>query len=249
MNKCASDNNVLSGYKCMEALGCEFLHPGGRYATKRAVDKLKISSNDKIVEIGCGTGNTAAVIHALTGAVIVGIDIDGEMIEKARKTASGNSQKLEFLTGSGDDIPFEDSSFDALISEGTTFFMDAEKALKGYCRVLKPGGRIGLVEISYFKQPSMELERLTSEVTCCYGMQPLLFDEWEEKIKRAGFDIVNIDRKSMNMGMGAMIQCKGFQNSMKMFANMIMKPHIAKRMMQIMKHYKNTTTTSDMEFI
>ena len=127
MNKCISDKNSLSAYKCMEILGCEFLHPGGRYATRKTVDKLKISPTDKVVEIGCGTGNTAAVIHALTGATIVGIDIDEEMIDKARKTASGDSLTLEFLTGSGDDLPFEDSSFDVLISEGTTFFMDADR--------------------------------------------------------------------------------------------------------------------------
>ena len=62
-------------------------------------------------------------------------------------------------------------------------------------------------------------------------------DEWEKKINRAGFDIDTVSRKSMNMTMKAIIQCEGFLNSMKMFVNMMIKPKVSKRMVQIMKHY------------
>jgi ubiquinone/menaquinone biosynthesis C-methylase UbiE len=228
---------ILSAYKCMECLGCQFLHPGGRYATKRLIEKLNISSDDKILEIGCGTGNTARFIHSLTSANIVGIDIDDAMIVKAKKTTSKNQQKLKFMIGSGDNIPFDDNSFDVIISEGTTFFMETKKALKEYYRVLKPTGRIGLVEISYFKTPPVELENLTTEVTCCYGMKPLLFDEWEKQIRQAGFIIENVDRKNMHMCMGSMIHSEGFWNTIKININMMIKPYATKRMMSIMKHY------------
>ena len=227
----------LSAYKCMDALGCQFLHPGGRLSTKRLIEKLKISKNDKILEIGCGTGNTAQFIHSLTGATITGIDIDNEMIANAKKNTSSNPEVFDFKIGSGDDLPFEDNSFDVLISEGTTFFMDAATALKEYNRVLKSSGRMGLVEMSYFKQPTPELEALTEEVTSCYGIKPLQFDEWKTQIKEAGFILENVDKKNMNMSMWSMIQCEGFVTSMKMCANMLIKPVVANRMMSIMNHF------------
>ena len=237
MKQCNLENNELSAYKCMDALGCEFLHPGGRYATAKLIEILNLASDDKVLEVGCGTGNTAVFIHTLTGAKVHGIDIDEEMITKTVKTASPYLDKLKFKIGSGENIPFEDNSFDVVISEGTTFFMDAKKALKEYCRVLKPGGRLGMVEVSYFKLPTAELENLTSEVTRCYGMKPLLFDEWENQIKHIGFNLDSVNRKSMNMNMKTMIQSEGFLNSIKMFINMMIKPKASKRMMQIMKHY------------
>jgi len=251
MNTCQSivppDNNKkegqkeskLSAYKCMEFLGCQFLHPGGRSATERLLEKLNISSDDKILEIGCGTGNTARFIQSLTSASIVGIDIDDEMIAKAKAVTSKNLKEPEFVAGSGDDIPFDDNSFDVLISEGTTFFMDAKKALNEYNRVLKPNGRLGLVEISYFKMPPVELENLTAGVTRCYGMKPLLFNEWEEQISQAGFIIKNVDRNDMPMCMGSMVDSEGLWNTLKIMVNMMIKPITAKRMMSIMKHYNS----------
>jgi SAM-dependent methyltransferase len=92
---------------------------------------------DRVLDLGCGTGNVSAVAVA-TGAEVVGIDPSERLVGVARERVPD----AELLVGSAEDLPFEDASFDVVISLFAVIFTpDPERAMAEIVRVLKPGGR------------------------------------------------------------------------------------------------------------
>jgi ubiquinone/menaquinone biosynthesis C-methylase UbiE len=115
---------------------------------KRLFRILKPSSDALFLDAGCGTGDHTARI-ALNGARCVGIDISESILEDARRRiarqglhgrASFQQEKLEGLS-------FPDDSFDFVHCRGVLMHIpDWERALAELCRVLKPGGRLAIIE-------------------------------------------------------------------------------------------------------
>jgi len=108
---------------------------------------LEIDSGHKILDIGCGTGfvtrEIADKLSADAQGFAMGIDAAGMMIEGAR--GKRGSQTCRFEVAAAEDLPFEDNTFDSVIS--TLFFHHIQldlkkKALSEAFRVLKPGGKL-----------------------------------------------------------------------------------------------------------
>jgi SAM-dependent methyltransferase len=98
-----------------------------------------------VLEIGCGNGRASAML-AQTAKALVAIDPDAEQIIIARSAVSG----VDFRLGSGENLDFEDGTFDTLVFTFSLHHQDSVKALSEAHRVLKPGGQLLIIE------PSME---------------------------------------------------------------------------------------------
>jgi len=95
------------------------------------------------IDIGCGTGNLAVELAGQTELTIVGLDIDADMKPLFDKHVAekGFSDRIRFVEGDAQDLPFDDDSADYIISRGTlTFIPDIGKCLREVDRVLKPTG-------------------------------------------------------------------------------------------------------------
>jgi ubiquinone/menaquinone biosynthesis C-methylase UbiE len=91
---------------------------------------------ERILDLGCGTGQLTSEIAA-HGTVVVGVDRSSQMIEEARK----NFPSLEFVVGDARALPFSEE-FDAVFSNAVLHWIpEAEQAVAGIARALKPGGR------------------------------------------------------------------------------------------------------------
>jgi arsenite methyltransferase len=109
-----------------------------------------INKGDVVLDIGCGAGVDtiiAAMIVGPTGKV-VGIDIVPEMLQRAESNLRMTDlQNVTFRRASGEDLPFADAEFDAVISNGViNLIPDKAVLLKEVRRVLKPGGRLMLAD-------------------------------------------------------------------------------------------------------
>ncbi|HEY4346735.1 MAG TPA: bifunctional demethylmenaquinone methyltransferase/2-methoxy-6-polyprenyl-1,4-benzoquinol methylase UbiE [Gaiellaceae bacterium] len=113
-----------------------------RKATVRAV----VRERDHVLDACCGTGDLAVAAWKKAGAGhVVGLDFSGRMLERARRKAP----ELEFVQGDLLALPFEDASFDsAVVGFGVRNVEDLQGALKELRRVLRPGGRVGILEIT-----------------------------------------------------------------------------------------------------
>jgi ubiquinone/menaquinone biosynthesis C-methylase UbiE len=106
------------------------------------VERAQISSDDEVLDVACGAGN-ATIPAARTAARTVGLDITPELIEAAKKAAADAGVEIEWVEGDAQDLPFDDESFDVVVSTfGCMFAPDHAKAASELVRVLRPGGRM-----------------------------------------------------------------------------------------------------------
>lgn len=118
---------------------------------KRAVRLLKKDQPKLILDIATGTGDFAIEALSLNPEKIIGVDISEGMLSVGReKLIKKNlTDKIELISGDSEFLPFEDNFFDAVIvSFGVRNFENLEKGLSDMLRVLKPGGKVVILEFS-----------------------------------------------------------------------------------------------------
>lgn len=102
----------------------------------------KVSAGDRVLDVACGTG-VVSITAARLGAHVTGLDLTPELLEFARENARIAQVEVDFHEGDAEDLPFDDGSFDVVLSQfGHIFAPRPEVATAEMLRVLKPGGTI-----------------------------------------------------------------------------------------------------------
>ena len=126
---------------------------------KKAIQQIKALQPKKILDVATGTADVAIMASAiLKPEKIIGIDISDGMLEMGRKKVekAGLKEIIELLNGDSETINFEDNSFDAVtVAFGVRNFQHLEKGLSEILRVLKPGGKLVVLEFSRPKMPGV----------------------------------------------------------------------------------------------
>jgi SAM-dependent methyltransferase len=113
-------------------------------AGAKAVEASGIAEGDDALDVACGSGN-ATIPAALTGAKVTGLDITPELLEAGRANAAQAGVEIDWIEGDAEQLPFEDGSFDAVISVfGCMFAPDHRATAAELARVLQPGGRMAV---------------------------------------------------------------------------------------------------------
>lgn len=119
---------------------------------KKVIKFVSEKNVENVLDIATGTGDLAIQFAEKTNAKrIVGLDLSDGMLSVARKKISGKpfSNKIEFIQGDSEALPFEDNSFDAItVSFGIRNFENLEKGLLEIHRVLRKGGVFVILETS-----------------------------------------------------------------------------------------------------
>lgn len=104
----------------------------------------EISSDDHVLDVACGTGNTAITAAITKGANVTGIDYTPQMLTEAKVEAKlAGAEDIEWNEGDVEDLPFGEDSFDVVLSSfGHMFAPHPEAAIKEMLRVTKSDGRI-----------------------------------------------------------------------------------------------------------
>jgi arsenite methyltransferase len=167
-------------------------HMGGLNATKELIELCGVDEHTYVLEVGCGTGATARYLAQKLGCRIMGVDIRQSMIDQARERVAraGVEPQVEFRVADATDLPFEDATFDVVLVESvTTFIEDKAAALGEYSRVLKPGGRVGLNEEIWHQTPvPSEIAAYTAQTWDVQAEIPTL-DWWEGLLRDAGLTV------------------------------------------------------------
>jgi SAM-dependent methyltransferase len=111
---------------------------------EHAVMRLNPRPGEKILDLATGTGWTSRVV-ARRGATVTGVDIAAGLLDAAERQAAAEKLPIRYLQGDAEDLPFDDGSFDAVVSTcGIMFASRPEAAAQELARVVRPGGRIAL---------------------------------------------------------------------------------------------------------
>ncbi len=117
----------------------------------RTLDALALARGEAVLDAGCGTG-LLLELEALAVGVdgrAEGIDFSEDMLERAAERCAGLAQ-VNLQQGTVESLPFDDAGFDALSCTQTLLYVDdLERALAEFHRVLKPGGRIAVLETDW----------------------------------------------------------------------------------------------------
>ena len=120
------------------------------YWRKKFIRKLNIADQTTILDVACGTGDICFEILKFHNVSVIGLDISKNMINLAKKKAEKRKQsQATFIHGDGESLPLDSDSIDYLtISYGFRNISNYEVALEEFFRVLKPGGKLGILEFS-----------------------------------------------------------------------------------------------------
>ena len=142
-------NNIAGKYDFLN----RFLSVGiDKSWRRKAIVELKEINPQVILDVATGTGDVALLAYEiLHPEKIVGIDIADAMLELGRKKISkaNLTGKIELARGDGETINYDNHSFDAItVAFGVRNFENLETGLSEMLRVLKPGGKISILEFS-----------------------------------------------------------------------------------------------------
>ena len=138
---------------------------------KKAIRQLKELHPKKILDVATGTADVAIMASGiLKPEKIIGIDISDGMLEIGRQKIAkqGLNGIIELLNGDSETINFGDATFDAVtVAFGVRNFQHLEKGLSEIKRVLKPGGKLVVLEFSQPKMPVVKsIYNLYMKVIC-----------------------------------------------------------------------------------
>ena len=187
---------------------------------KRAIKTLKDIAPKHIIDVATGTGDFAIKAHQMLGCNVTGTDLSVGMLEVAKQKVAdlGLAEKIDLAEADSEQLPFEDNTFDAVtVAFGVRNYENLDKGLAEMARVIKPGGRMVILEFSkpqtfpfkqiymfYFKHILPHLGGFVSHDKKAYEYLPqsvLAFpdgEEFESHMKQVGIEPK--ERKSQTFG-------------------------------------------------
>jgi SAM-dependent methyltransferase len=143
----------------------------------------RLDGKNDFLEVGCGNGVVSRYLAGSYQASVVGIDVDKEQVELARKEA-GNIANICLLEADATSLPFGDGSFDLVLSFGVLHHIENwQGALKEIKRVLRPGGYFIYADLIY---PGW-IARMDRLSVHGFGLVTVRLDDVDSFIEQNGF--------------------------------------------------------------
>src|SRR6266849_5339567 len=122
----AADIAQLDPYALLAVLGKRVIHPGGRRSTEELLERASCQAGQQVLDVGCGVGTTAVALAQRYGAHVTAVDISPLMLARAQSNvrAAGVADRVAVEAGDIMALRFADNSFDIVLAEAVTMFVD-----------------------------------------------------------------------------------------------------------------------------
>lgn len=170
-------------------LGDSF-HPGGIGLTLELAGMLRLHADSTLLDVASGKGASAFAVAERFGCRVVGIDLSAASVAEANVEAAarGLDGRVAFHVSDAENLPFAPASFDALLCEcAFCTFPDKAKAASEFARVVRPGGAVGLSDLTRQDGPLPELDGLLAWIACIGDARPI--EAYVAWLEGAGFAI------------------------------------------------------------
>ena len=177
----------LDPYAFLAVLGKRVIHPGGRRSSEELFRRADFRSDQYVLDVGCGVGTSTIAIARQFGAKVTAVDISPIMLSRARSNVQRTGLAGHVTVTYGDilALDFPDNTFDRVVAEAVTMFVDRPHAVRELIRVCKPGGRVLATEF-FWRQPPTAEAREVFLGQVCPGMQIDTLEEWVHLYEGAG---------------------------------------------------------------
>jgi len=155
------------------------------------VEVAALGGNERVLDVATGAGHTAFVL-APYAAEVVALDITREMLAVAQKVAvERHLHTIRFLQGDAQELPCEDASFDVVTCrQAAHHFPSVRQGVREWARVLRPGGKLVLIDSISPEEP--ESEALLHEIEVLRDpshVRSQRLSEWIALLNEAGFNV------------------------------------------------------------
>src|SRR6266849_2886295 len=216
MKSCCA--NVYQSEWARLLLGDSF-HPGGTALTAHLGAALRLGPEQRVLDVAAGQGTSAIHLAQCFGCTVLGIEYSRVAVERATQAArtAGIAHLVTFEQGDAEQLPVPAASFDVVVCEcAFCTFPNKARAATEFVRVLSPGGRVGLSDLTRRGEIPAELQGLLAWIACIADAQPLenymrylveagLTIQLVEEHDEALFDLVR-DIQGKLLGMELLVQ-------------------------------------------
>ena len=182
------------GHPLARWLLSDSMHPGGLALTEKLGAALALHSGSRLLDAGSGRGTSAVHLAEGIGCSVVGVTLEAEGAQAAAELAKerGVAERTSFLVGDIAAVGLGDRTFDAVLMECVlSIIPDKARALAVLHDVLRPGGRIGITDVTLSGPLPGELAGMLATVGCVGDARSL--DEYAGLLEGAGFAIESHD--------------------------------------------------------
>ncbi|MFG3406782.1 class I SAM-dependent methyltransferase [Streptomyces sp. NPDC048142] len=171
-------------------------HPGGTALTRRLADRLALAPGMRVLDVASGRGTTALLLADAYQVRADGVDYSpaNTALAQGAAEAAGLAERAVFTTGDAEHLPYDDGIFDAVVSEcALCTFPDKARAAAEFARVLRPGGRVGITDVTATPgRLPPELSTLGARIACIADARPI--QAYAEILAAAGLRILVTER-------------------------------------------------------
>ncbi len=182
------ENLVESGLVELESL-----HPGGLALTSEFASLCNIAAGTSVLDVACGTGETACYLAESFAAQVCGLDHSSDLLERARAKSAARDLKVDFRQGDAAALPFPDAEFDVAICECTLCLLDKNAVLQEMARVVRPGGYVAIHDLFWEGNAPDKLKEALVENE---GEEPETLQGWRQLFTGAGLINIRVVDKS-----------------------------------------------------
>ncbi len=170
-------------------LGVSF-HPGGLALTERLAKLLDLNPGKRVLDVAAGRGTSAIFLAQHFGCKVLGVEYGSESVREATRAAeaSGIAPLVRFEQGDAECLASADEQFDAVICECAFCTFPNKYAAAGeFARVLRPGGKVGLTDLTRSGEVPPELQGLLAWIACIADARRV--DEYSHYLEHVGLTI------------------------------------------------------------
>lgn len=171
-------------------------HPGGLRLSRQLLDVLGLHPGHRVADVASGIGTTALLAVREYDAVVDGVDLSAANVARATEAAvaAGVADRCRFQHGDAEALPLSDGRYDAVVCEcALCTFPDKTSAVAELARVLRPGGRVGITDVTAHRDRlPVELTGLDAWVACVADARPA--EEYEALLTAHGLRVERMAR-------------------------------------------------------
>jgi len=234
----------MPGHWLLARMGKRVLRPGGIGLTRVMLDRLGIQSCDEVVEFAPGLGVTARLTLSRRPASYTAVERDEAAVRQVRDYLQGPRQTCHLGTAEQTGLPAQSAT--VVYGEAMLTMQGAEQKRRIVAeafRLLKPGGRYGIHELSLVPDdlPEAVQEDISREMSrnIHVGARPLSVREWGDLLVGAGFGIRSEARSPMHLLEPLrLIRDEGVLRALRFVLNVIRTPEARKRVISMRRMFR-----------